>query len=171
MAAPGSCGILRDMSGVLYFRNTIFTSSKSGNMKTRGFILMFAVLCLSNVRAQTPGPVNYDEQKVPQYRLPDVLTCADGTPVTSRRQWEHRRRGEVLQLLAEQEYGITPRGRVRMDCRVLRENPQALGGLATSQQVMLTFTGQGRSVQALLLAYYPNRRGARTCVHRLQFQR
>ena len=133
MAAPGSCGILRDMSGVLYFRNSSFTSSESGNMKTRGFILMFAVLCLSNVRAQTPGPVNYDEQKVPQYRLPDVLTCADGTPVTSRRQWEHRRRGEVLQLLAEQEYGITPRGRVRMDCRVLRENPQALGGLATSQ--------------------------------------
>ena len=133
-------------------------------MKTRGFILMFAVLCLSSVRAQTPGPVNYDEQKVPQYRLPDVLTCADGTPVTSRRQWEHRRRGEVLQLLAEQEYGITPRGRVRMDCRVLRENPQALGGLATSQQVMLTFTGQGRSVQALLLAYYPNRRAGRVPV-------
>jgi len=41
---------------------------------------------------------------------------------------------------------------------LMAEDPHALGGIATSQQVMLTFSGQGKTVKALLLAYIPNQR-------------
>ncbi|MBR4337196.1 MAG: acetylxylan esterase [Bacteroidaceae bacterium] len=110
--------------------------------------------------------VNYDESKVPEYVLPDVLTCADGTVVSSVREWELHRRPEVMALLSNLEYGVTPRGmkKVRVKYCLLQENPHALDGLATMQQVQFTFMGQGKTVEALLLVFIPNARQGRVPV-------
>lgn len=50
---------------------------------------------------------NYEEAKVPDYTLPDPLTFPDGKKVTSVREWEKTRRGQILALL-EEEYGSVP---------------------------------------------------------------
>ena len=51
---------------------------------------------------------NYDESQVPTFEVPDALTCSDGTRVKTRKQWENKRRPELMKLLSEQEYGFTP---------------------------------------------------------------
>lgn len=41
--------------------------------------------------------ISYDESKVPDYVLPELLTCEDGTKVTTVAQWEQKRRPEVME--------------------------------------------------------------------------
>ena len=101
---------------------------------------------------------NYDELRVPNYVLPDVLTCEDGSKVTSTEIWEQKRRPELLEIFLSQEYGYTPQGTVNVTYEVVAEKADAIDGLATAQQVMFTFSGQGREVKALALVYIPNRR-------------
>lgn len=117
--------------------------------------LMAGVLQLN---AQEKREINYDESAVPAYILPDLLTCLDGQPVKSVTEWETVRRPEIMHILATQEYGLTPQTAIEMKSKLMAEDPHALGGIATSQQVMLTFSGQGKTVKALLLAYIPNQR-------------
>ena len=107
---------------------------------------------------------NYDETKVPAFTLPDPLLCIDGTRVKNVKDWEKKRRPELLQLFADQEYGRTPKNKIKTTYQLVCENPQALGGLAISQQVMMTFKGQGQERKALLLAYIPNRHKGRVPV-------
>ena len=125
-------------------------------------ILMLAFFFLTPIMAQE---ANYDETKVPAFKLPDPLLCADGKHVDNIKEWERKRRPELLQLFADQEYGRMPKNKIKTSYRMVSENPQALGGLATSQQVMLTFQGQGQERKALLLAYIPNQREGRTEAH------
>ena len=68
--------------------------------------LLPAFYC-TTVRAQ--GDANYDEAKVPVFSLPDPLICNDGYRVNNIKEWEQKRRPELLQLFADQEYGRTPK--------------------------------------------------------------
>src|SRR5690606_26337914 len=79
--------------------------------------------------------VNYDESKVPAYTLPELLTTESGQPVTTVAQWEQQRRPELIELFSTYMYGRTPTDHVAVRYEVLTENPQALGGKATSRQV------------------------------------
>ena len=100
--------------------------------------------------------INYDESKMVPYTLPDPLICNDGTKVTTVEQWEGQRRPELLKLFAEQVYGETPNGRLKVRYKVVAERRDALNGKATAQQVMFTFSRKGKKHRALALAYYPN---------------
>ena len=122
------------------------------------------LLTFTTASAQNYDEVNYDESKVPEYVLPDVLTCNDGTRVTTAKEWEQKRRPEVLETFYTQEYGRTPTEKICTTHTLIAENTAALGGLATSQQVLFTFRGQGKTVQALLLVYIPNNRKGRVPV-------
>src|SRR2546421_3135871 len=52
--------------------------------------------------------VNYREENVPPYTLPDPLLCRDGTRVTTREQWEAKDRPETLELFRTYVYGRSP---------------------------------------------------------------
>ena len=52
--------------------------------------------------------VNYDESKIPNYTLPDPLTCLDGTKVTDAKMWREKRRPEIIGLFEEHVYGRAP---------------------------------------------------------------
>ena len=122
----------------------------------RLFVMIACLLATSWLYGQSKA--NYDEEKVPQYSLPDVLLCNNGTRVTTARQWEKQRRPEVLDMFSGMEYGRTPTEKIKKTCQLLHEDTQALSGIATSQQVLVTFSGMGKTVKALLLAYIPNHR-------------
>ena len=132
-------------------------------MMKRTLSLLLITLLSAAAYAQ-PSDANYDEARVPHYALPDLLTCQDGTVVTTVREWERHRRPELLRQLADGEYGRTPKERLKVRHDVVAENAQALGGLATQQQVLFTFSGQGREVKALALVYIPNQRKGRVPV-------
>ncbi len=52
--------------------------------------------------------VNFDEDRVPPYELPDPLRTADGTTITTAAQWEALRRPQLLDLFRRHVYGRVP---------------------------------------------------------------
>ena len=132
-----------------------------GKLFTR---IVLLITCLAFVLPGNAGAVNYDESKVPDYVLPDVLACDDGTKVTSSQVWEEKRRPELLEVFSNQVYGYTLQGDVSIAHEIVAENPQAIDGLATAQQVMFTFSAQGKTLKALALVYIPNNRKAKAPV-------
>jgi hypothetical protein len=101
--------------------------------------------------------INYDESKVPQYVLPDVLTLANGKKVETKKQWENERRPEILEMFTSQMYGRTPKEKIKVRYEKLTENPNAMGGKATSKQVKFIFSKGNKEIEAILLMYIPNK--------------
>jgi hypothetical protein len=115
------------------------------------FVLFFTVSC-SLTRQET----NYDESKVPQYVLPDVLLSGSGRKIETKEQWENQRRPELLALFAARMYGQTPAEESPVRYELLTENPDDLNGKATGKQVKFIFSNRGKDVEAILLLYIPN---------------
>ncbi|HEU0119045.1 MAG TPA: acetylxylan esterase [Bryobacteraceae bacterium] len=118
--------------------------------------LLSALVLLGFSLAAQPAGFNYDESKVPAYTLPDPLVMADGTPVTTADMWRKKRRPEILQLFAEQVYGVTPTKKIKLRTEVLELDKAAHGGLATRKQIRVWF-GQAANTPSMdLLIYIPN---------------
>jgi hypothetical protein len=107
--------------------------------------------------AQREG-VNYDEGKVPAYRLPDPLVHPDGTKVADAEDWTMRRRPEILALFEDHVYGKMPGKRVPVRYETLEEDSKALGGKATRRQVRVHFGDEADSPYMDILLYIPNER-------------
>src|SRR6516162_6761879 len=71
-----------------------------------GAVLWFSAAGKS-AAAQQPA-INYDENNVGSYTLPDPLVMADGRKVLSSAQWTQERRPELLRLFEKYVYGRTP---------------------------------------------------------------
>ena len=73
-------------------------------MKTRTTLWMLVWLLCSlsfqDVMAQEIA-INYDENKIPAYELPDPLLMNNGEKVKNARQWTHERRAEILEIFAQ----------------------------------------------------------------------
>lgn len=108
---------------------------------------------LSKKRSET----NYDEQKVPEYSLPDPLVMADGAKVSRRRIWRKQRRPQILELFRTHVYGRAPLGRPKgMTFEVFDLDGRALAGTATRKQVTVSFTGKKGGPSMDILIYLPN---------------
>lgn len=80
---------------------------------------------------------NYDEARVPDYVLPDALCCEDGSRVKTQRQWERKRRPEILRSFTDEVYGRMPEGPYYERFELLEVKEDALGGLATRKRVRI----------------------------------
>ncbi len=110
---------------------------------------------LSQRRSET----NYEEQKVPEYVLPDPLLMSDSTKITNIQGWKTRRRPEVLEMFRTQVYGCAPINQPEgITFKVFDHEQQALGGLATRKQVAVNFTGRQDGPGMDILIYFPNNR-------------
>lgn len=102
--------------------------------------------------------INYDEEKVPKYVLPDVMVCHDGTRVHSVKEWERKRRLEIMEFFASQEYGRTRADKIAVRYEQVSEDKNALNGKATLQQVRFVFSGEGKEHEAIAMLLIPNKR-------------
>jgi len=117
-------------------------------------LLVVPVLVCQTVSG--PQQVNYDESKVPAYKLPDPLVRSDGTRIASTRDWERARREEILRLFENQVYGRSPGPPAAMAMEIIEQNQEALGGKATRKQVTIQFTAQKDGPKVDVLLYIPN---------------
>lgn len=81
---------------------------------------------------------NYDETKVPKFKLPCSLTCMDGTKCITPEQWYNVRRPELLHLFAENIYGKTPDLDVPLRTEIIEEGV-ALSKRALRRQIRIFF--------------------------------
>ncbi len=99
---------------------------------------------------------NYDEDKVPEYTLPDPLTTSDGSKVEDAETWKNKRRPEILELFRTQVYGKSPSRPENLKFVAKPEDKEALGGKATRKEVTVLFTGEEDGPQMDILIYLPN---------------
>ena len=117
---------------------------------------VFCCLGLFCARAQEPA-MNYDESLVPDYVLPDPLTCSDGSKVADAATWTSKRRPELLALFETQVYGKAPGRPEGLHFKVLGEDRYTLGNMATRREIAVYFTDDETHFMTILL-YIPNKR-------------
>jgi hypothetical protein len=116
-------------------------------------VLLAAVLLCNRAGAQVQS-VNYDEQKVGAYTVPDALDFANGKPVRSARDWK-RRRAEILELFATNVYGHNPKAPRHVSFDVFDVDKTALGGKAIRKQVTIYFSEKKDGPKEDVLIYIP----------------
>jgi hypothetical protein len=119
-----------------------------------------AISVCSFAWAQKPQPgINYDEEKIKPYTLPDPLLLSNGERVKDARTWTDRRRPEVLRLFETHVYGRTPDKKIDTAFEVAEIDESALGGSAIRKQVT-AFFGKEKKARMEILMYLPkNARG------------
>ena len=131
------CGIIARMN----------RKNAMGSVNKIAFLLAAGAICVSAAasaapRRKTVGPgpkwiVNYDESKVPPYKLEDPLSFADGTKLRSPAEWP-RRRNEILGIFAREMYGQPPPPPETVVAETVEEGV-ALAGFAVRRQVRMWF--------------------------------
>lgn len=100
-------------------------------------------------------PVNYSEDSVGTYILPDLLTCNDGKKVTDTKMWTGKRRPELLRMVEEIQYGKMPPRPPDLKFNVFDKGTLAFNGKAIRKQVTIYFTKDTSDHKMHLLIYLP----------------
>ena len=101
---------------------------------------------------------NYDEDKVPDYVLPDPLVLSSGEPVTDADAWRNQRRPEILRLFEEHVYGRSPAAPVRLRFEVTSVDEHALDGAAVRKEITVYFADDAPEPKMDFLMYLPRER-------------
>lgn len=97
---------------------------------------ILVVLLLATFQAGAQD-VNYDESKVPPFKLEDPLKFADGRRVKSVKDWTERR-AEILEIFQSEMYGRLPEKPEAIVTEVFEEGT-SMAGFATRRQVRMWF--------------------------------
>jgi hypothetical protein len=107
-------------------------------------------------------PVNYDEAAIPLYTLPELLTLENGKKVTNSEIWMNERRPELLNFIAELQYGKTPPAPKSIAYEVFDKESDALNGKAIRRQVRIYLTENSKAHPMDLLIYLPKNSSGKT---------
>ena len=119
-------------------------------------ILPLILVCLPTLTADAQErKVNYEEAKVPEYRLPPILEMPDGTAITDANAWTTKGRPATLEQFRTHVYGRAPMARPSLRFKVQDREDQALQGKARRRQVTLYFSDDDQGPQVNLLIYLP----------------
>ena len=115
------------------------------------FVFVFAALSCPGYGQRA----NYDEAKVPDFKLSDPLVLPEGGRVTSAREWEEKGRPATLKLIEKEMYGRMPVGKPAGFKVVLdREASDALGGKAIRREYLVSFA-EDKGPRVRMLLYLP----------------
>jgi hypothetical protein len=109
--------------------------------------------------SHTAAGANYDESKVPKFRLPDPLETKDGNRVKTADAWRDQR-AAILNLFEKHVYGIMPPKPDGLAVDVIEADKQALGGRATRHELTIHLTKEKRGPAATLVLFVPNKGNA-----------
>ncbi len=98
---------------------------------------------------------NYDENKVPEFKLPDPLKTFTGKKIRKVKQWENKRRPELLDFFTQNIYGEVPGKLTIHSANVIEQSSNAFNGKAIRKQVELTFKKNDRKLSYTILMYLP----------------
>ena len=99
-------------------------------------------------------PVNYEDDSVDIYTLPDLLTTQEGQSVKDAKTWMEKRRPEIVRLFEEYQFGKIPPRPANMRFDVYDKGTDVLNGKAVRKQVRIYFTSDTIHKMDLLI-YLP----------------
>jgi hypothetical protein len=100
-------------------------------------------------------PVNYSEDSVGSYTLPELLTCKDGQKITTAKTWIKKRRPELLKLVEEMQFGKMPPRPAALHFKLFDAGTPVFNNKAIRKQVTVYFTDDTASYKMNLLIYLP----------------
>jgi hypothetical protein len=100
--------------------------------------------------------LNFTEEKVPEYTLPDLLTTLDGKKVDNAKKWNQLRRPELLELYRTHVFGRDPETAYRKDFKIVKVDRHAINGAATLKEVDISITRADKSLVIRLILFTPN---------------
>ncbi len=116
-------------------------------------------------------PSTYDEGRIRDYKLPEILETSDRRQVKTVRVWENKRRPEILSAFQNEMFGVLPSADVELIPNCVEQCATVFGGKATRKQVELTMRRNGVERKTLILIYIPNNTGTKVpCFIGLNFQ-
>ena len=118
------------------------------------YLMLFCTVSASFAQERV---VNYDEDKVGTYTLPDVLKTADNKQVNTVKDWEDIRRPEILTLFENEVYGQMPTDYDRLEFSVLNSDEEAMAGNARMKEVQIKVFRNKESVQINLVLFVPSK--------------
>jgi hypothetical protein len=101
-----------------------------------------------------PPKVNYDEEQVPAYMLPDPLVDSAGRRVETPQDWRSRRRPEILRLFETHVYGRPPQP-TDFESEANVDQGAALNGNSIRKHVAIHLGPRSARVTLQLLLYLP----------------
>jgi len=132
------------------------------------FAFIFLSLSLNSCQEATPPTAikeptevskfvpNYDEEKVPTYTLADPLTAADGTKITSVKQWKLKRRPELLEMFTDEMFGqVPPQNNTQLKFEITSEVSSVVNGNILRKEVTIHFDENPDGPKIHLLCYLP----------------
>lgn len=117
------------------------------------FLLFISAI---HTKAQRPATTNYDESKVPEYTLPEVLRTESGKTIKSAKYWEKLRRPQVLNLFAENIYGQMPKDFDEIKFSLKNEDRNSMNGKAHLKEVLIEVFRNQKRVAINLTLFIPN---------------
>lgn len=98
---------------------------------------------------------NYDEDKVPIFKVPNPLEMFCGERVNTIEEWEGRRRLELIDFFTHNVYGKVPGELKFSSFRIVEQSNSAIEGKAKRKQVELIFKKNKRTLSFNILIYLP----------------
>jgi hypothetical protein len=105
-------------------------------------------------------PINYEEDSVGTYTLPDLLTSKNGSKITDAKTWNSVRRPELLAMIESQQFGKVPPAPAPVHYSVFEAGTPAFGGKAIRKQVTLSLTEDSAHLVNVLFYLPANHRKA-----------
>jgi len=99
---------------------------------------------------------NYEEDKVPDYTLPEILEVQNGKPVSSIEMWENTRRPEILKTFEKLVYGKMPGEKPEMSTTV-KAAPFISGNtVGIKKEITMSFSNGSDTMDIDLLLILPD---------------
>ncbi|MGY2134287.1 glucuronyl esterase domain-containing protein [Hymenobacter sp. HD11105] len=99
--------------------------------------------------------VNYNEELVGTYSLPNPLVLASGQPVKDAATWNKQRRPEIRTWFEQHVYGRAPERPRKLRFEVFDKGTPAFNGKATRKQITVYFSERNDGPKMDLLVYLP----------------
>lgn len=118
-------------------------------------LLFYVVAVCQTERTEVAGiPINYNEDSIKTYTLPDPLILENGHKVLNSDDWFKKRRPEILELFKREQFGKFPDSQ-NLSFKVHEYQVLAFNNKATRTQVTLFFTKDTTKYKTDLLIYLP----------------
>lgn len=100
-------------------------------------------------------PVNYQEDSVGTYMLPELLKTTSGQAIKTAKEWTEKRRPELLRLVEENQFGKMPPKPKDLHFDAFDKGTPAFNGKALRKQVTVYFGKDTSDHKMNLVIYIP----------------
>ncbi len=118
-------------------------------------IILVVLLVFSIEMVWSQREPNYDENKVPQFVLPNPLKTFSGKKIRNSKEWVKKERPELLNFFTKNVYGEVPGELKITSARIVEQSDDALNGKAKRRQVEISFQKGSHSLDFYILIYLP----------------